>query len=706
MNDPVSAKSSLSPWRIYAPIALFGVAVLIALAVVSRLSWHMVEHYSPLVEASLEIKYEASLFHLWFEESIGGDEDADIGKAWGHLDKAGWYAKAMLEGGENSEGRFIPLDDPLLREDISTVLKAIGALRLSAEREIQVKMSGGDDSRSYKSFDAAFNAMLVQADHVEETLKRAIAKKLSHHKFLTMGINGALLLLLLGVGIAIARYERRRIADDRVVRESEVNLSSILGSIGEGVIATDSGGRITHINRVARDITGVDEAVGAPIEEVFHIVDATSRLPLERPVSRVMREGTIQGAGRETILISRLKKEYRIAFTATPIMADSGGSLGVVIAFRDVTEKYAAGEALRLSRAKYQDLFDNAPDMYASVDAETTKIIECNRTLTTTLGYTKEELIGRSVFDIYHPDCLSDAREHFLVFVETGYVHDEERQLRRKDGSKVYVSLNVSSVRDEHGRVLYSRSVWRDITEKKMAEGELIANLEGKNAEMERFTYTVSHDLKSPLITIRGFLGLLRKDKEKGDWERMEHDMERIDTAAKHMEELLNDLLELSRIGRIVNPSAEVSLGDIASGAVKLLSGHIKEKGIAVEIAPDLPAVFADQQRIGEVYQNLIENAVKYMGDQKEPRIDIGMRREGDETAYYVRDNGIGIDPKYHEKVFGLFERLNHGDDGTGIGLAIVKRIIELHGGRIWVESEGEGKGSAFCFTLPKSGGG
>ena len=223
---------------------------------------------------------------------------------------------------------------------------------------------------------------------------------------------------------------------------------------------------------------------------------------------------------------------------------------------------------------------------------------------------------------------------------------------------------------------------------------------------MERFTYTVSHDLKSPLITIRGFLGLLRKDKEKGDWERMEHDMERIDTAAKHMEELLNDLLELSRIGRIVNPSAEVSLGDIASGAVKLLSGHIKEKGIAVEIAPDLPAVFADQQRIGEVYQNLIENAVKYMGDQKEPRIDIGMRTEGDETAYYVRDNGIGIDPKYHEKVFGLFERLNHGDDGTGIGLAIVKRIIELHGGRIWVESEGEGKGSAFCFTLPKSGGG
>jgi signal transduction histidine kinase len=239
-----------------------------------------------------------------------------------------------------------------------------------------------------------------------------------------------------------------------------------------------------------------------------------------------------------------------------------------------------------------------------------------------------------------------------------------------------------------------------------MAEEELIANLEGKNAEMERFTYTVSHDLKSPLITIRGFLGLLRKDKEKGDWKRMKHDMERIDTAAKHMEELLNDLLELSRIGRIVNPSEEISIGDVASETVRLLSGLFSKRGITVETAPDLPSAFADRLRLGEVYQNLLENAVKYMGDQKEPRIEIGMRREGDETVYYVRDNGIGIDPRYHEKIFGLFERFNHGDDGTGIGLAIVKRIIELHGGRIWIESEGEGKGSTFCFTLPKRGGG
>ncbi len=166
---------------------------------------------------------------------------------------------------------------------------------------------------------------------------------------------------------------------------------------------------------------------------------------------------------------------------------------------------------------------------------------------------------------------------------------------------------------------------------------------------------------------------------EKDNRERMKHDMERINTAAAHMQELLNDLLELSRIGRMVNPSEEVSLGERAFGTVRLLSVQIKERGIAVEIAPDIPPVFADRQRIGEVYQNLMENSVKYMGDQKEPRIEIGMREEGNETVYYVRDNGIGV------------------------GLAIVKRIIEPHGGSIWVESEGEGmgKGATFCLTLP-----
>jgi len=232
----------------------------------------------------------------------------------------------------------------------------------------------------------------------------------------------------------------------------------------------------------------------------------------------------------------------------------------------------------------------------------------------------------------------------------------------------------------------------------------LIAELEAKNAELERFTYTVSHDLKSPLITIQGFLGQLEQDAITGKTDRIKGDVARIRNAAESMHEFLDELLELSRIGRVAKPAEEISLASLAREAVSLLAGPIAERGARVEIPPDLPVVFGDRRRLVEVLQNLIENAVKFMGDQPEPRVEIGARNDGDETVCYVRDNGTGIDPRYHERVFDLFEQLDPQQEGTGVGLALVKRIIEVHGGRIWVESEGQGQGCTFCFTLPRKG--
>ena len=232
----------------------------------------------------------------------------------------------------------------------------------------------------------------------------------------------------------------------------------------------------------------------------------------------------------------------------------------------------------------------------------------------------------------------------------------------------------------------------------------LVAELEAKNAELERFTYTVSHDLKSPLITIQGFVGQLEQDAASGKVDRMKGDMARIRHAAEEMHHFLDDLLELSRVGRVAKPSEEVSLGELAREAVELVGGSIAQRGAQVEISPELPIVFADRRRLAEVLQNLIENAVKFMGDQPEPRVEIGVRHQHDETVCYVRDNGVGINPRYHRRVFELFDKLDHRSEGTGVGLALVKRIIEVHGGRIWVESEGRGRGSAFCFVLPRKG--
>ncbi|MCP3961446.1 MAG: hypothetical protein GY719_26680 [bacterium] len=229
------------------------------------------------------------------------------------------------------------------------------------------------------------------------------------------------------------------------------------------------------------------------------------------------------------------------------------------------------------------------------------------------------------------------------------------------------------------------------------------AEVKAKNEELERFTYTVSHDLKSPLVTIRGFAGLLKAKAAAGEGDTMEQDLERIDDAAAKMGELLDDLLELSRIGRVINRPREVALVEVAHEAVARVAGPIAERGTELEIFPGLPVVSGDPPRLLEVLQNLVENAVKYMGDQPRPLVEIGVRRGADEAVVYVRDNGMGIAPDDHEKIFGLFARLDEQSEGTGIGLALVKRIVDAHGGRIWVESEGRGRGSAFCFTLPEA---
>ncbi|MCP3959137.1 MAG: histidine kinase [bacterium] len=252
-----------------------------------------------------------------------------------------------------------------------------------------------------------------------------------------------------------------------------------------------------------------------------------------------------------------------------------------------------------------------------------------------------------------------------------------------------------------------NRLLEQRITERQLAEvarESLIEELEERNSEMERFTYTVSHDLKSPLVTIKGFLGFLERDSLAGDTERVRRDIGRINSAADKMGELLDELLELSRVGRKMNPPTEVELTELAHEARELIVGRLAERGVEVMIAKDLPTVIGDRARLLEVLQNLLDNAAKFTGEESTPRIEVGRREIDGQTAVFVRDNGEGIAEPYLEKVFELFERLDAHTEGTGIGLALVKRIVEVHGGRVWVESEGPGLGSTFYFVLPATG--
>ena len=283
--------------------------------------------------------------------------------------------------------------------------------------------------------------------------------------------------------------------------------------------------------------------------------------------------------------------------------------------------------------------------------------------------------------------------------LESGHVSAFEYQLQQGGEKRSFEARIASAGRDT---VL---AMVRDVSLRTWVESErekLIAELEAKNAELERFTYAVSHDLKSPLITIKGFLGFIRDDARIGNLPRLESDIQRISDAAEKMQRLLNDLLELSRVGRLTNNPEEIRFNDLVAEVLELVHGRISQRGINVQVAENLPSIFGDRQRIREVLQNLIDNAAKFMGDQPAPRIDIGQQGEMvGKPVFFVKDNGIGISPEYQDRIFGLFEKLNVQTEGTGIGLALVKRIVESQGGRIWVESE-LGNGAVFYFSLPR----
>jgi PAS domain S-box-containing protein len=337
------------------------------------------------------------------------------------------------------------------------------------------------------------------------------------------------------------------------------------------------------------------------------------------------------------------------------------------------------------------------------------RVVSANRSFYRVFAVKPEETEGQLVYDLGNRQWdipkLRELLEEIIPKNNTFDGFEMEHDLPNI-GRRIMI-LNARRIYREADKTQLILLAIEDVTDRVRAEQErevLIEELEAKNEELERFTYTVSHDLKTPLITIRGFLGLLERDMDSGNAERVKADMRRIAAAADKMERLLRDLLELARIGRVVNTPEKVSFGDLAHEAVNTVRGRLKARGVKVEVGSGLGMVYGDRTRLREAVENLVDNAAKFMGDQPEPLVQIGFRRDGDEPVFYVRDNGVGIDSQYHEKVFGLFNSLHNKTEGegTGVGLAIVKRIVETHGGRIWIESKGTGLGSTFCFSLPE----
>ncbi|MFZ5884227.1 MAG: sensor histidine kinase [Chloroflexota bacterium] len=322
-------------------------------------------------------------------------------------------------------------------------------------------------------------------------------------------------------------------------------------------------------------------------------------------------------------------------------------------------------------------------------------------------GLKQGEFDGRyeTYLSLLHPDDLPHIQYAIQQALSVeNYDYVIEHRIRPPDGAIRWLEGRGKVYRNKDGKPVRMLGTVVDVTSRKQAEAErerLIQELAAKNRELEQFTYTVSHDLKAPLITLKGFLGFLNEDARAGDIERLQKDILRINEAVDKMHRLLTELLELSRIGRLMNPPVPVPFRDLVNEAAELLQGRLQSTCAALNIIEPLPIVYGDRRRLLEVVQNLIDNAAKFSAGQPQPIIEIGWQGyENDMPILFIRDNGIGIPPEHHERIFGLFNKLDPTTEGTGVGLTLVKRIVEFHGGRIWVESEA-GKGATFYFTLP-----
>jgi signal transduction histidine kinase len=233
----------------------------------------------------------------------------------------------------------------------------------------------------------------------------------------------------------------------------------------------------------------------------------------------------------------------------------------------------------------------------------------------------------------------------------------------------------------------------------------LIRELEAKNVELERFGYTITHDLKTPLVTIRGFADYIERDLREGRTDRLATDARRITEAVAKLQQLLDELFEVSRAGRPVGPPVAVPAEEIVQEALRLVSSDRPDPGVRVRVSGPLPVLFGDRARLVRVFRNLLDNAVKFAAGAAEPLVTVEARTPLDGKAVLaVRDNGIGIEPRHRDRVFDLFEKLDARGEGSGIGLAVVRRVVESHGGRVWLESEGRGAGTTACVTLPMAG--
>jgi PAS domain S-box-containing protein len=573
---------------------------------------------------------------------------------------------------------------------------------------------------------AAIGAMTA-----EEDTKRARLQDRLHSAIrvttATFTVTSIVALLLLFTIHALSQRSRARL------QRHAAWLATILRSMGDAVIATDGQGRVTFLNPVAETLTSwtSDDAGGKPLAQIFQITNEATGKPAEDPVSRVLREGVVAGLANHTVLTGKDGTRHPIDDTAAPIKDDDGRIQGVVLVFHDVSDRYAAEASIRESRrdrraaeAALRQATETRLILAATVESSDDAIVgetlegvitSWNQAAERMLGYTATEVVGKSVSILMPPEHSEDLSRIIGPIRRGESVGHFETQRLRKDGQVIDVSLSVSPIRDADGMIVGAAKIARDITERKRAEAErerLLAAAEAARAEAEaanrmkdEFLATLSHELRTPLNAIVGWAKILRSGKV--DAAELEEGLSAIDRNSQAQTQIVEDLLDISRIvsGNLRLDVQRVSLADILETALAAVLPAANAKEIRIHKVLDslVGPVTGDPARLQQVIWNLIANAVKFT--PKGGQVQILLERVNSHVELSVIDTGIGIKPEFLPHIFDRFRQADssttrrHG--GLGLGLAIAKHLVEMHGGSIRAKSPGEGQGATFTIALP-----
>lgn len=508
--------------------------------------------------------------------------------------------------------------------------------------------------------------------------------------------------------IAVSHYMRLA---RHLEAEQRERLRTTLASIGDAVVATDTAGRITTMNAVAEALTGWTsaDALGRPLDEVFRIVNENTREPVDNPAARALKEGTIVGLANHTVLISKDGTEWPIDDSAAPIVGEEGELIGSVLIFRDITARRRAEQALRESESLKTAIFETSLDCIISMD-HTGKVVEFNPAAERIFGYKREETLGRELAVLIIPPALREAHRRGLArYLETGEGPVMNRRIEvnaiKADGSEFLVELTVTRIPTD-GPPLFTAFV-RDITGQKRMEDDLrkyAADLSEADRRKNEFLAMLAHELRNPLAPIRNSVEALRMTASDGSRTLPAADM--IERQVDQLVRLVDDLLDVGRIsrGKIDLRVEKVDLVSLIHNVVEAArSIHCDGHELSITLPGESIYVNADPVRIAQVAGNLLNNACKFT--ESGGRISLAVGREDGYAVIRVRDNGLGIEADRLPYIFDMFMQvdtsLERSGSGLGIGLTLVKNLVEMHGGSVEAHSAGVGRGSEFVVRLP-----